>query len=199
MRSWCLHSISPAFFRPIPPRLAAARKVPTTILARIKEGEKKAAETNDTPRLWVLRGLLADIAEAEKRRYPPRMVNCDSDVVHLIHKAIAKRNEVIAMYREGGREDLVVEEEAEGAIIKDLLPPQLATKEVDEIVLQTCVDVGATSFKHFNHVLRTVPISPTRAPKAKIVAAAGRYINNPEKYGVRERTAVTHSNKFSSA
>ncbi|KAG5456539.1 MAG: Yqey-like protein-domain-containing protein [Olpidium bornovanus] len=138
------------------PSEPVAEVVPTTtIFDRIKEDVKKSMKARDRSRVAALKGLLNDINYAEKSRVPPKKFNSDEDVVSFIQRSISKRDDSIAMFRAGSREDLAANEEAEIVVLREFLPPQLTIKEIDDVVLKTCLETGAANIK-----VRTVAIFP---------------------------------------
>jgi uncharacterized protein YqeY len=68
----------------------------------------------------------------------------DEEVVEVLGKQVKQRRESIAMYRDGGREERAVAEEAEAAILAEFLPQQLSEAEIEALVRQAVGETGAS-------------------------------------------------------
>ena len=58
------------------------------------------------------------------------------------------------MFRQGGREDLVANEEAQLAVLKAYLPKQLSEEEIREALREIIAELGATGPKQLGPVMR---------------------------------------------
>ena len=65
-----------------------------------------------------------------------------------------RRLEAIEMFRQGGREDLVANEEAQLAVLKAYLPKQLSEEEIREALREIIAELGATGPKQLGPVMR---------------------------------------------
>jgi len=89
-----------------------------------------------------LRLLLSAIKYAEIK--PDRQVTLtDADILGVIAREIKQREDSIAAYKAGNRQDLVDREAAEMAILKTYLPQQLTREEITAEAKQTIAEVGA--------------------------------------------------------
>ena len=82
---------------------------------------------------------------------------------------IKQRRESVAMYRQGAREELAAQEEAEISVIERFLPAQLSDEEASAKVREIVAELGASSMKDMGRVMATVKerlgtsIEPARA------------------------------------
>lgn len=80
----------------------------------------------------------------------------DDDVIGIIQKETKKRNESITSFRNGGREDLALKEEAEMKILQSYLPQQLSDEELSKIVEDAISATGATVISDMGKVIGVV-------------------------------------------
>lgn len=120
---------------------------------RLQQELKAAMLNKDERRKRTLRMVLSAIklAEVEKGR-PLR----DEEVWSVIRKEIKARQETAELARQGGREDIAREAEAEIQILEVLLPPPLTDEELDTIIDQVLQETGASSMKDMGRVMKAV-------------------------------------------
>ncbi len=120
---------------------------------RLQQELKAAMLNKDERRKRTLRMVLSAIklAEVEKGR-PLR----DEEVWSVIRKEIKARQETAELARQGGREDIAREAEAEIQILEVLLPPPLTDEELDAIIDQVLQETGASSMKDMGRVMKAV-------------------------------------------
>ena len=102
------------------------------ILADITVAQKAV----DAPRLGALRMLSSAIQsrEIEKRGKGETAPLTDEEITAVLVKEAKKRTEAIALYAQGGREDLKKKEEAELEIIYAYMPRPISREEVEKVV-----------------------------------------------------------------
>lgn len=98
-------------------------KIQKDILVSLKA--KKETE------LKVLRFILSLINYAEIAHQKPLS---DEEIINLMQKELKKRKEAIEMFKNGGRQDLVADEEKQLPIIQSYLPQPLSDKELEKII-----------------------------------------------------------------
>lgn len=99
---------------------------------RIEAEVKTAMKSGEKERLSTLRMLLTEIKNERIRRGDE--VD-EAGFVSLVRKAVKQREESVAQYRKGAREDLAAKEEAEIKMLQDFLPAQ-----VDEAQIRAAVE-----------------------------------------------------------
>jgi len=67
----------------------------------------------------------------------------DTDILGIIAKEARQRQESIEAFRQGNRQDLVAQEEAELAVLKEYLPRQMTREEIIAAARQVIEEVGA--------------------------------------------------------
>lgn len=77
----------------------------------------------------------------------------DAEVLGLLQKMIKQRQESVEMYKKGGRDDLVKQEEEEIAVISAYLPKQMSEAEVSAAIDAAIKETGASSMKDMGKVI----------------------------------------------
>lgn len=91
------------------------------IIEKLKQQLISALKAHDTVRVSVLRFLLSGIKNKEIELRTQGIELADEHVIKVIVKQIKQRNDSIAGYKKGNREDLVAKETAELEILTQLL------------------------------------------------------------------------------
>ena len=110
----------------------------------------KAKDQNRVLVLRALRGKMRDL-EIEKRGELT-----EQEMLGVLTNAAKQRQDSIQAYREGGREDLVAQEEMELALIKNYLPEQLSDTEIEKIVDSAIAETGAETMRDIGKVMGKV-------------------------------------------
>jgi uncharacterized protein YqeY len=77
----------------------------------------------------------------------------DAEVLSLLQKMIKQRQESVEMYRQGGRDDLVKQEQEEIAVIQAYLPKQMSEAEMAAAIEAAIAETGASSMKEMGKVI----------------------------------------------
>ncbi len=98
----------------------------------------------------LLRGMI------RKQEIDQRKEFGDDNIIGVLASAVKQRRESIKAYTDGGRADLVAQEQAELAIIESYLPQALSSQELEKIVQDTIAETGATSIKDLGKVMAKI-------------------------------------------
>ncbi len=101
---------------------------------------RQAMKAGDKVRVSVVRLVLAAMKNAEIARQATLE---DGDILGIIAKESRQREESIAAFKQGNRQDLVVQEEAELAILQEYLPRQMTRDEIIAEARRVIKEVGA--------------------------------------------------------
>ena len=107
---------------------------------KLAEDLKQALKSGDKVKRSVLRLVLAAIKNAEIAR---QVTLDDADILGVIAKEARQRRESIEAFRQGDRQDLVAQEEAELAILQQYLPQQMSREEIIVEARRVIEQVGA--------------------------------------------------------
>ena len=107
---------------------------------RLTDDLKQALRSGEKVRLSVIRLVMAAIKNAEIAR--GNTLN-NADILGLIAKEVRQRQESIAAFKQGNRDDLVGQEEVELAILHEYLPQQITREEIVAEARRVIAGVGA--------------------------------------------------------
>jgi uncharacterized protein YqeY len=91
----------------------------------------------------------ADI-EARGQGKPPLS---DGDLLGVLQKMIKQRQESVALYEKGGREELAAQERAEIAVISGYLPKQMSDDDIKAAIAAAIAETGASGIKDMGKVI----------------------------------------------
>jgi uncharacterized protein len=122
-----------------------------SLLEKISDDTKKAMkDPNAKLELATLRVLSSDI----KYKKIAKMAELtDEDIYDVINAGIKKRNDSIALYKQGNRQELVDKETAEIKFIERYLPAQLSDEDLQKIVDQAVQELNITSPKEMGKIM----------------------------------------------
>jgi len=106
--------------------------------AMLREDLQAAMKARAMPTVYVLRGLLAAIANLRIERGVAELN--DAEIVALTQRETKQREEAESYARTAGREDLVAQNAAERAILMRYLPAQLDDAELTNLVRSWLAD-----------------------------------------------------------
>jgi uncharacterized protein YqeY len=109
---------------------------------KLNDDLRQSMRDRDATKTMTIRLLLSAIKYAEVKPATP-IVLSDVDILGVIAKEIKQREESIAAYTLGKRQDLVDKESAEMAILKAYMPEQLSRDEILAEAQKTITEVGA--------------------------------------------------------
>ncbi len=120
----------------------------------IKAAQIAAMKAGDKPRLAAVRLILAKLKDKDiELRTTSSLPDDDVLVVDVLQKMAKQRRESIALYLEGGRQELADLEQAELTVIEEFLPAQMAEANVVAAIEVIKAELGATSMKDMGKVV----------------------------------------------
>lgn len=121
------------------------------LLEKMKKDLVTAMKEKDKERLTVLRmvkgAMQLECINAKKEESEELLID-------VVSKQIKMRKESIADFEKGGRTDLIENTQKEIDILKDYLPKQLSSEEIDAIITQVFDKVKPTSAKEMGLVMK---------------------------------------------
>ncbi len=115
---------------------------------------KEAMKARDERRLSTLRMVNSTIKNADiEARGQGKPPLGDAEVLALLQKMIKQRQESVALYKKGGREELAAQERAEIAVIEGYLPQQMSDEEVNAAIAAAIAGTGASGMKDMGKVI----------------------------------------------
>lgn len=117
---------------------------------RIVSDMKDAMRAKDAVRLESIRLLRAAI---QRREVDERVDLTDQDVVSVVQKMIKQGKDSIALFEQGGREDLVQKEAATLAVLETYLPEQLDEEALLVLIEKAVSESGAETVRDMGKVM----------------------------------------------
>ena len=108
---------------------------------KLTDDLKQAMRSGDKVRRSVIRLVIAAIRNAEIARQTA--LDDDTDILGIIAKEVRQRRESIEAFKQGERQDLVAQEEAELTILNEYLPRQMTREEIVVAARQVIEEIGA--------------------------------------------------------
>lgn len=134
---------------------------------KLQEDLKSSMKNKDAIKKSVITLIRSSIKQYEVDN---RVELGDDEIVDLIAKQLKQTRDSREEFAKAGRDDLVSKAEAEIEVLKEYLPQQLSEEELNEIVISTISEVGATSMKDMKKIMTSI------MPKVK-GRADGKLIN----------------------
>ena len=94
---------------------------------KLQEDLKASMKSGDKLRTMTLRGVLAEITRVEK---DVRREANETEIVQIIKRERTRRDETLGFARQGGRADLVAQNEEEARVLDSYLPAALDENEL---------------------------------------------------------------------
>ncbi len=120
----------------------------------INTAVKEAMKAKDERKLSTLRMINSTIKNADiEARGQGKGPLGDEDLLGIFQKMIKQRQESVALYEKGGREELAAQEREEIAIIQAYLPKQMSDAEMQTAIAAAIGDTGAAGMKDMGKVI----------------------------------------------
>ena len=140
-----------------------------TLLVQLKDEMKNAMRAKDKIRLGVIRMALSAIKQVE---IDDKIELDDDGIIGVLTKMVKQRRDSIAMYTEGGRQELADKEAAEIVVLEEFLPQPLTESEIKQLIDAAIADTGATSMAEMGKVM--AQLKPVMQGKADLGKVSGQ-------------------------
>ena len=139
------------------------------IKASLTEAMKAAMRAKDSERLGTVRMALAALKQVE---IDERIELDDARVLAILDKQVKQRTDAAKQYREAGRDDLAVKEEAEMVVLKEFLPQPLSADEIGQLIDDAIASTGAAGMQDMGKVMGI--LKPQIQGRADMGAVSGQ-------------------------
>jgi uncharacterized protein len=120
----------------------------------IKAALVTAMKGGDKPRTATLRLIQSSLKNRDiELRGASAPADDDVIVTEVLQKMIKQRRESVALYEQGGRQELADAESAEIAVIETFLPGQMSEDEAKAAIDAIVAETGASSVKDMGRVM----------------------------------------------
>jgi uncharacterized protein YqeY len=125
----------------------------------IKSAQVAAMKSGDKPRLGAVRLILAKLKDRDiELRTASSAPDDDTLAVEVLQKMAKQRRESIALYEQGGRQELADAEAAELAVIEEFLPQQMSEDDTRAAIAAIKGELGASSIKDMGKVIAELKV-----------------------------------------
>jgi uncharacterized protein YqeY len=122
-----------------------------TIKERLSETMKASMKSGDKSTLAYARNLHAAV---RKKEIDDRTDLDDAGIQKIINTLAKQRQDSIEQFKQGGRQDLVANEEAELKFLMGFMPQQMSEDEVRKLVDWAVTEAKASSAKEMGNVMK---------------------------------------------
>ena len=145
-----------------------------SLKSRLDDDLKEAMRSGDRLRRSVIRLLRAAIKNEE---IAAQRELDDAGVVDVLTRQVKQRRDSIEAFTQGGRQDMVDNEQAEVAVILEYLPRQMDADELTALVKLAIDETGAAGPADMGKVMgRVMPQVKGRAQGGQVSAIASRLL-----------------------
>ena len=144
---------------------------PRDMIEQVETELREARLARDSEQVGALTMLLSALKDAEKANGGSLD---DAGAIQVMTRERKKRVEAAESFREGGREDAALKEEAELTIIDRHLPAQLAPEELADLIAAAIAEAGATEPKDLGSVMKILQPKTAGRADGKAVSTAVR-------------------------
>jgi uncharacterized protein len=123
----------------------------------IKAAQISAMKAGEKDRLAAVRLILAKLKDRDiELRTASTTPDDDALVVEVLQKMGKQRRESIAMFEQGGRQELAEQEKGELAVIESFLPAQMSEEDTKAVIEAIKAELRAESIKDMGRVIATL-------------------------------------------
>lgn len=120
---------------------------------RLMADMKTAMKARQKEKLTVIRSMRSAIRQAE---IDGKTELNDDGVISIISKELKMRQDSLAEFQKGGRDDLVAKTKEEIAVIMPYLPEQLSEDAIKALVKDAVTKTGASSPKDMGKIMKLI-------------------------------------------
>ena len=123
-----------------------------SLLINLNDELKSAMRAKDSLKLEALRAIKSEVLLAQTSSGGGALLSKD-DEIKLLHRLIKQRKDSAAIYKDQNRVDLASPEEDQAAVISTFLPEQLSSVQIEKIVANVILKMGAEGMKDMGKVM----------------------------------------------
>ena len=123
-----------------------------SLLINLNDELKSAMRAKDSLKLEALRAIKSEVLLVQTSSGGGALLSKD-DEIKLLHRLIKQRKDSAAIYKDQNRVDLASPEEDQAAVISTFLPEQLSSEQIEKIVANVILKMGAEGMKDMGKVM----------------------------------------------
>jgi uncharacterized protein YqeY len=125
-----------------------------SLLERLNQDMKQAMKNKDKETLNVIRMVKASLQNDAIKLGKDEL--SEEEELTVLSRELKQRKDSLHEFKEAGRDDLVQKLDEEIKVLQVYMPKQLTSEELEQIVIETIKEVGATSKKDMGNVMSAV-------------------------------------------
>ncbi len=146
-----------------------------TLKDKLLANMKEALKSKDSLRLNTIRSVISAIKNQE---IDLRRELQEEEILSVVTREGKKRKEASALFKQGGRTDLMEKEDQELVILQDYLPEQVSEEDLRKRIQEVIAETGAEGMKDFGKIMKVlVPEFKGKAYNSVIKDLAGEFLN----------------------
>ena len=146
-----------------------------TLKEKLLADMKEALRAKNSIRLNTIRSIISAIKNQEIDLHKEIE---EEEILTLVTREVKKRKEASALFKEGGRTDLMEKEDQERVILQAYLPEQVSEEELRKRIQEVIAETGAEEMKDFGKIMKVlVPEFKGKADNSLIKELAGEFLN----------------------
>jgi uncharacterized protein YqeY len=128
---------------------------PTMLRGQISDALKDAMRAKEARTVGALRLILAKLKDQDIAARPRGVTDGipDEEILQMLQSMIKQRRESIALYEQGGRQELADQERDEIAVIERFLPRQMDEADTKAAITAAIAATGAAGVKDMGKVM----------------------------------------------
>ena len=123
-----------------------------SLLINLNDELKSAMRAKDSLKLEALRAIKSELLLAQTSSGGGALLSKD-DEIKLLQRLVKQRKDSAVIYRDQNRVDLASPEEDQAAVISTFLPEQLSSEQIEKIVANVILKIGAEGMKDMGKVM----------------------------------------------
>jgi uncharacterized protein len=146
-----------------------------TLKEKLLADMKEALRAKNSLRLNTIRSIISAIKNQEIALHKEIE---EEEILTLVTREVKKRKEASALFKDGGRTDLMEKEDQERVVLQAYLPEQVSEEELRKRIQEVIAETGAEEMKDFGKIMKVlVPEFKGKADNSLIKELAGEFLN----------------------
>ena len=129
---------------------------------------KEAMKARDSLKSSVLSFLRADMLNLATAKKKDKLD--DPEIIVVIRKQIKQRQDSIEQFTSGGRLEMADKEKKELDILRNYLPAELSVEEVNRLIEEVIMAIGASGLKDMGRVMKELAIKLSGKADGRLVS-----------------------------
>ena len=140
-----------------------------SLQTQVMDKMKEAMKAKDTIALQALRAVKSAFLLAKTASGVQEEITAAQEI-KIIQKQVKQRKDSAAIFIKQSREDLAAPELAEIAVLEQFLPEALSEEQIEKVVAQTILKLGASGMKDMGKVMGVVSNELSGQADGKVIS-----------------------------